>query len=76
MTPEQAVEEWRSRNESQQRHYTIFQNAHAEQQVADEELVLAKARCIQASRHLAQCKAEERKHAVYRSLLTVEAIDR
>ena len=42
--------------------------------MADEELVLAEARCGQASRHLAQCKAEEKKaHAVYRSLLTVEA---
>lgn len=74
MTPEQAVEEWRESQRITAEALHDLQNAHAEQQVADEELVLAEARCIQASRHLAQCKAEEKKaHAVYRSLLTVEA---
>lgn len=74
MTLKQAAEEWRESQRITAEALHDLQIAHAAQQVADEELVLAEARCIQASRHLAQCKVEEQKaHAVYRSLsLTVE----
>lgn len=70
MTREQAAEEWQASQRVTAEALNDLQSAHAEQQVADEELVLAEARCIQASRHFAQCKVLEKKaHAAYLSLL-------